>query len=71
LRPGLAGPCCQNGLKAGVGWPKGTIAFFLFSFQFNSNKFKFKFQTLENCSNSNKFDKIINSIPYFEFKHNI
>jgi hypothetical protein len=66
------------GLEARAGWPmllewagpKAQLPF-SFSFQFNLNKFKLKFQTLENYSNSNKFDKIINSIPYFEFKLNL
>jgi hypothetical protein len=71
----LNGPPTQERLGqfgcAGQFRPKGTVTLSLFSFRFNSTKFKLKFQTLENCSNSNKFNKIINSIPYFEFKHNI
>jgi hypothetical protein len=30
MRPRLAGPCCQGGLKVRVGCPKGTVAFFFF-----------------------------------------
>jgi hypothetical protein len=62
------------GRSGQFGWagrfrPTSTVVF-LFSEGFNLNN-SIRFQTSKFYRNSNKFDKNINSIPLFEFKHNI
>jgi hypothetical protein len=60
------------------GWPGSHCGLsplqeccFSFSSRIYSIQFSNIVQTLENYWNLNKFDKIVSSIPYFEFEHNL
>jgi hypothetical protein len=57
-------------LEASRPWPNATTVHHNF-FQQLIWIIQVEFKPLEICSNSNKFNKTINSIPYFEFKHNL
>jgi hypothetical protein len=67
-QPELAGPLAWAQLEASPAWSNGTVQFFNYLWIIYK-LIQIKFKSSKICSNSNKFDKKLNSISLFEFKH--